>query len=1051
MTRLSQPLALLVLLCAPLAAADDAPAAPPEEVAAVQVRAAVATGDTAVLKKLAARDDPDPWRVVDALLAGGRHEDAASFVAAAEARPGVEGLAKYVAAHGGRSTASRKALRAMNAAFAARAPEQALAASEVLAGEIDAGMLASVPRLRLAHGRGLALRMLRKYRESVRILAQAAQAAAKLGWLRFAATGHWEAGSSAWAGGWRTGAVGAWTEGLEPLRRLGDDARVATILNAYVAKAQVALGDDAGALASYAEAGRILKERGDGLGLARSLLGQGDAEQRRGNLSAAYGHYEAALALPRIRLYRPHGPLAFYGMANVLRKLGSYELALTRYDEARTLFKLTKDRRGEALVLSGVGNTQQRLGKYPEALKLHNQALTVFFKERILPGVAASLNNVANVQLQLGKHKEAVSGYKAALAIYEKQENQRFAARVLKNLGSVERDSGHAEEARSYYVKAEALFRTLKDRAGLASTLNDLGSLALRFAKDTKQARIHYDEALGLFRALDDTPGVAMVLNNVGNSYERDGTFDKAGSQYEEALRLLKTSPNPSTHVNVLWSLAWLRFRQAKPAEAAALARQGITMVSQLASGLAEGEGASARDVFRDLFDVGVRASLAANDEVMQTWMFEQGRADTLRKGLASRSALEAAVVPEAFRLALAKAQARERSAVRAHALALKSGLFKRIRAAGTEKEAAEADVVSAIAQIQREAKAAAQLVLPEADGPERIRGYLRGGEALISYGLTDGAAVALVVTKDGTRMVPLGSSADVRRYALAFHPSDRAVKEKAMKAATGELRKRLVAPLKLGKTITRVLISPVEVLGYLPFAMLFEDHEVAYVPSGTTYGLLRKQQSVAGKGVLALGAPDYTTHAQRLDPLQETAKEVEKIGTVKLLGKRASEADLAKALRLAARWRAVHFACHGLVDPERPWRSSLALTVDGAHDGFLTCLEIFRMQIPTDLVVLSACETGKGKIYKTEGIVGLTRAFMFAGAPRVICSLWKVDDEATRELMLEFYRLWNPEAGKQAMTPVQALRAAQKHVRNQKKWQHPYYWAAWVLWGLPE
>jgi CHAT domain-containing protein len=84
------------------------------------------------------------------------------------------------------------------------------------------------------------------------------------------------------------------------------------------------------------------------------------------------------------------------------------------------------------------------------------------------------------------------------------------------------------------------------------------------------------------------------------------------------------------------------------------------------------------------------------------------------------------------------------------------------------------------------------------------------------------------------------------------------------------------------------------------------------------------------------------------------------------------------------------------------------------------------------------------------EGIVGLTRAFMFAGAPRVICSLWKVDDEATRALMVKFYELWAPKDGSTGMPVTQALRTAQEFVRSHEKWKHPYYWAAWVLWGLP-
>ena len=186
------------------------------------------------------------------------------------------------------------------------------------------------------------------------------------------------------------------------------------------------------------------------------------------------------------------------------------------------------------------------------------------------------------------------------------------------------------------------------------------------------------------------------------------------------------------------------------------------------------------------------------------------------------------------------------------------------------------------------------------------------------------------------------------------------------------------------------------------------------------------------------------------LSPLPATAPEVEAVGTTTLLGPKASEAGLRESLKTNERWRAVHFACHGLIDVERPMLSSLALSSAGEDDGFLTALEVLRMEIPADLAVLSACETGKGRVVKGEGIVGLTRAFMFAGAPRVICSLWKVDDGATKALMIKFYELWNPQDGSKGLGAAEALKKAQAFVRAQEQWQHPYYWAAWVLWGLP-
>ncbi|MFI5401999.1 MAG: CHAT domain-containing protein, partial [Planctomycetota bacterium] len=106
---------------------------------------------------------------------------------------------------------------------------------------------------------------------------------------------------------------------------------------------------------------------------------------------------------------------------------------------------------------------------------------------------------------------------------------------------------------------------------------------------------------------------------------------------------------------------------------------------------------------------------------------------------------------------------------------------------------------------------------------------------------------------------------------------------------------------------------------------------------------------------------------------------------------------------------------------------------------------EVYRSRIPADLVVLSACETAKGKVYRAEGVMGFVRAFMFAGAPRVLVSLWKVDDGATQALMARFYELWKDRPA------ARALKEAQEYVRSQEKWKDPQYWAAWQLWGLPD
>jgi CHAT domain-containing protein len=147
--------------------------------------------------------------------------------------------------------------------------------------------------------------------------------------------------------------------------------------------------------------------------------------------------------------------------------------------------------------------------------------------------------------------------------------------------------------------------------------------------------------------------------------------------------------------------------------------------------------------------------------------------------------------------------------------------------------------------------------------------------------------------------------------------------------------------------------------------------------------------------------------------------------------------------------YRIVHFATHGLVEASRPELSALALSLFDAQgkprDGFLRLYEIYNMNLRADLVVLSACQTALGKEIRGEGLVGLARGFMHAGAPRVVASLWRVDDQATSELMRLFYAAM---LGPSKRAPAAALRAAQMALAAQERWRSPYFWAGFVLQG---
>ena len=169
--------------------------------------------------------------------------------------------------------------------------------------------------------------------------------------------------------------------------------------------------------------------------------------------------------------------------------------------------------------------------------------------------------------------------------------------------------------------------------------------------------------------------------------------------------------------------------------------------------------------------------------------------------------------------------------------------------------------------------------------------------------------------------------------------------------------------------------------------------------------------------------------------------------------GKRLTAVDFSASRKMAVnpilgQYRVVHFATHGFLDSKHPELSGLVLSLVNKQgrpmDGFLNLQDIYNLNLPVDLVVLSACETALGEEIRGEGMVGLTRGFMYAGASRVIASLWNVSDEATSELMALFYRAMEV----QHMRPSAALRQAQIQMWKQSRWAPAYYWAAFQIQG---
>jgi len=800
----------------------------------------------------------------------------------------------------------------------------------------------------------------------------------------------------------------------------------------------------------------IAEELHDARGVARAIQAIGQIQCNLGNHAAALAHGEDALKR-REALGDRQGvadSLELIGEVHYFR--GDYGNALACEERALKLGEGLSDRPGIARSLLAMGATYISMGEYAKALASEERALRLSEELERPLNVAICLMNIGHIHLRCGDHEKALSCEKRALEVLERigALGQAAAARV--NIGAILSATGDYVGALDYLQRGFHEAEQAGERRWAANALLDAGAVCYRLGQYAK-ALDSDDRALRLMEDLGYRAGVGQVLVDIARAQHSLGNYRQALEQGERALKILQEAGDGEAI-----AYAWLVVGDAQlalgsAAKAAASAREAVRALGEMSAGLAEEEGAGVRDRLTDIFDLGTRAGLALADPSEVCFFVESGRAATLLEMLGGRDALRAAVLPDDLRAEEAQARAAEALALDRHRTALQSGS----RAQDTRKALDEARgrVADVIERIQREAKAAAGLVCPKVASLAEIQGRLRENEAVVLYALYGEEALALVVARENARIVALGRTDEIVAKCVqadAWEQPGAAAGDARPENATAALRAAVVDPLRLGNGIRRVFVSPQGALSYVSFAPLCGDREVVYVPSGTAYGLLLDtQHGPPGSGVLALGDPDggagpgKATVQEKGGSLPGAREEARSVGDLVLLGSDATPSRLAEALAMRPRWRSVHLACHALVNTEHPLLSSLALR--GARLG---TLDVYRSSFLADLVVLSACETGRGRVYESEGIVGFVRAFMFAGAPRVISSLWKVDDDATRALMVKFYELWNPKDGSNGLPTATALRKAMEFVRDNPdhpEWRDPKYWAAWQLWGLPD
>lgn len=355
------------------------------------------------------------------------------------------------------------------------------------------------------------------------------------------------------------------------------------------------------------------------------------------------------------------------------------------------------------------------------------------------------------------------------------------------------------------------------------------------------------------------------------------------------------------------------------------------------------------------------------------------------------------------------------------------------------------------LAKVRKENKEQASLMNVEPLSLKETQQLLDPGVTMLEYFVVRDRVLLWVVERDRIRFVssPVTRKELVTKVGALRESVFQLGETEKFRASSQELYKLLIEPALPHIRGKELLIIPHDVLHYLPFQALIsaqgkyliQDYPVYYLSSASLIQFTREKRRAGGERALVMGNPSLGDAAYNLRFAEREAKEVAVVYPKSAVYLK-EEASKPRAIASSPNFEMLHFAVHAEFNEEDPLSSALLLAAEGKEDGRLRVGEIFSLNLKADMVVLSACETGLGKISSGDEIIGLTRAFIYAGTPSVMTTLWKVNDRSSYELMREFYQ--HLKTSKKS----EALRQAQ--LKTMKEFPEPFYWAAYQLTGEP-
>ena len=836
--------------------------------------------------------------------------------------------------------------------------------------------------------------------------------------------------------------------------------------------------------------------RGDKIGEAYALRFRALALQEMRQTAPDQLPEVASVWASALALWREIGDEAF----QVEALLGqAYCLWRASPEQARALVQdalLLVKREGKrplavATALYRAGVDWYGIGQLAVAGTLWQQALAI--REKLAPNslqVAGTLTNLGVVTRIRGDLARAEQLFQQALAIYEKlAPNSLEVATTLNNLGNVARSRGDLARAEQYYQQALAIYEKLAPNSlEVATATLNLGNVALDRG-DLVRAEQYYQQALAIQEQLaPNSLQVATTLHNLGVAASNRGDLARAEQYYQQALAIFEQlAPNSLEVATTLQSLAILARQQKNYPQAQQHLQRALAIYETQRTAVQDPETKTAfAETYFNAYTLQAQLALDQQQPQQAALALERSRARTLAELMHTRDLPVPPNAPQALRDLIAQQEQLQRDFLLLARQQRQTNpddqdALQRLQAQARQLADRQRQLDQ---RLRQQFPQYADLLNPQPPDLKQLQAALDANTVLLYHAVADEELLIVAVSRQAVRayrvkvdLRTLENDLAAFRKLVAKPPLERTASERRKLPALGQrLYATLIKPAEPSlKGATTVLLCPEGALNQLPWSALVvavdkqgrptywvERVAIGLTPSAGVY-LQAKAVRPAARGVAIAAVSQY----RRLEVAQapKTAQLVRRSGRAlgdlpavkqevaqvrRLLGKQGvvavleAEATPERARQIAQRARVVHFACHARADDVDPLGSGLLLSPAGSDAGLLTAADVVsKWRLRADVVMLSACETAVGQVRRYEGMYGLARAFLFAGARSVGASLWRVDDVSTARLMGAFYREY---AG--GVPKAEALRRAQVGLLRDKRYADPYYWSCFVLMG---